>query len=197
MYYAAPPVMYQPRKKQKPVGIVITIVGLLGTIAGIAVMAYAGFFGVGSKMEQFAFPSAPNSQFTGDTATYDFDASKNTIFNVYVTEDDLADAACTAEYDSGHTTKIEPDTSDIDPSQTDINDRRYIMLGNSLILAEDGPGTISCTGLSEAMVVQGPIDGDVVWWGAGGIGGGLLVTFASAALMGLGILVMIIRALMR
>ncbi len=205
MYYGAPRpayVAYPQPKKQAPIGIVITLLGLLGTGISVVMLIAGGWFGIGAFGSNFGQPDSVNSELAGSTATYEFEGEALDMFAIYVPESDASSVSCTAHTTDGERIQLNrwesAEGSTAGSSTIDLNGQDYVRFSDYLGLETNASGTISCDNLSEGMAVSGPLSGMGILGGfVGGIGGGLLVGLISSGIVLLGFTIMIIRAMLR
>ncbi len=182
-----------PAKKQKPVGIVLTVLGVLGMAIGIALIAFGVFKGIGAAGDGIMPPSATNTEHSGTTATTSFKASEDfQMYMFYVPEED-SNATCTAMYSDG--TELMVQDSQGQEAATAINGKQYRLHSQTAIAEKAGFGTITCENVSAPVAVQGPLDMfGMAGWFLGGVGGGLALGGIGFLLFIAGIIVMLVRA---
>lgn len=184
-----------PRKKQKPVGIILTIIGGVLTLASIAMFIVSlVMFGnsIGSMADQFAGDTVNGSAVSGGESSYTVKTDGMAAVMPAVATKDLSTASCTA---------VDQDGNDIAP-QTDSNTETIGEVGGveystakQAFFSEDGSSmTVTCSGVTEPIMVIGPV-GIGSFMGAGGLLlGAIGVGLLGVGLLIAGIIVMIVRA---
>ncbi len=187
------------KPKQKPIGIVLTIIGVVFLIisiilGGIAVWRTgAGFV---DEMGDLSTLDKTNSEFAGGKATYDFEVDGLEVMVLYVPEADEDSATCKAVLEDG--TELDTE-SNSDSESLEIDGQNYVPY-KEMFLANNvkGKGTLTCENVSAAVSVIGPLNpinmlGAGFGWGLGALICGLIGGF----LFVVGVIVMIARAIGR
>ncbi len=187
------------KPKQKPIGIVLTIIGVVFLIislvlGGIAV--WRGFAGLMDEMSDVSAPDKTNSEFAGGKATYDFEVDGIEVMPLYIPEADKDNATCKAVLEDG--TELDTEAS-TDSESLEIDGKNYVPYKDTFIANNvKGKGTLTCESVSGAVFVIGPINpinmvGGGIGWGLGALVTGLI----GGLFFFVGIIVMIVRAIGR
>ncbi|MCT1867175.1 hypothetical protein M3B90_06520 [Dermabacter sp. p3-SID358] len=188
------------KPKQKPIGIVLTLIGIVLMIisAILTVVAVWQFFGGAfNEIGNLSNLDKTNSKFENGTATYDFEVDGFEIMVLYVPEEDGENATCKAVLEDGTELQTQTDTSDSEGMT--IDGKKYVPYKDSFF-AENlkGKGTLTCENVSAPVSVMGPINvfnmfTNSAGWGIGALATGLIGGF----LFFVGVIVMIVRAIGR
>lgn len=188
-----------PAKKQKPVGIILTVLGALGIIASLIIAgvvgwrAFAGIIDFAKSTESSL--TTPNSTLDGTTATKQVDLEEFSFVMAYVPEKDASKATCSVTKADGSTvTGSSSGNSDTDTIT--INGQPYVPYKDAW-MNETGASkaTVKCENVSAPVLVLGP-------WNIGAIFSSYLRPLLGAGLLFLlsfflfvaGIITMLVRA---
>lgn len=180
-----------PLKKQKPIGIILTVLGALTMLASLVVMGFSGTQMFNGDLGGLMPPESPNSTHSGTTATYEFSAQKDSMFMIWVPDAD-SKAACTAKYSDG--SSLEMSSSGQNNTTIPLGGKDYRAYREAAMTTKDGSGTITCTDVSSPVVVQGPINANALGKGVLGILAGIAIGVLGFLLFIAGIVTMLVRA---
>lgn len=185
-----------PPKKQKPVGIILTVLGVLGLILGIILVVVGLVRGFGSLADQAGGLDSPvtsNSSFEGSTSAQSLAIDDWELVMVYVPAADSA-ATCSAAYSDGSALEAGDSNASSNPT-VNVDGQPYILYSSGFVAERADTITVTCENVSAPLAVVGPISvpGVLGWLVALPIVGSI-IAIGGFFLALAGVIVMIVRA---
>ena len=183
--------------KQKPIGIILTILGALGIIIGLVLGGVGiaqGFSSFGTILDQAATSDAPNGDISASTSTVTLPMGEWSMIMIEVPEQDAQSAVCSAELSDG--TPLDRQTASGSGGESSVYDGVQYAILEDVLSTTDSPGdvTVTCENVSGPINVLGPID---IWQMVGSFGwglGGLVIGGIGFIIFMAGIITMLVRA---
>lgn len=185
-----------PAKKQKPVGIILTVIGAIITLIGGALFGVGIVKTINTAVNATPSNDAPTGEFSGSTSTADFTISELEMLVIYVPQGD-SNAKCTATMEDG--TTLPTQSLESDDTAVSIGGKNYVLYVDAPYSeTASGSGTVTCENVSGPVVLAGPVGVmSTAGWVIGGVFGGLIIGVLGLLLLIAGIITMLVRAAKR